>query len=53
MTENISPSPQPSPSEGEGVRRELFTPILSKSKKGGKIQNPDEKNKKYFLPLLI
>ena len=47
------PHHNPLPPRGEGVRRGLFTPLLSKSKKGGKIQNPDEKNKKYFLPLLI
>jgi len=35
------------------MRREIFIPLLSKCKKEGKTQNPDEKNKKYFLLLLI
>jgi len=46
MTENIPPHPSPLPPRGEGVRREIFTPLFSKSKKEAKTQHPDEKNLK-------
>jgi len=69
MTEKYSPSPLPCvvdnslhgagplPPRGEGVRREIFTPLLIKSKKEVISLHPDKKNLKNvlnnFLPLLI
>jgi len=50
MTENIPPHPSPLPPRGEGVSREIFTPLLSKSKKEVKIQHLDEK---YFKKNLL
>jgi len=43
MTENIPPHLNPLPPRGEGARKEIFTPLLSKSKKEAKTQHPDEK----------
>jgi len=48
MTENIPPHPRPLPPRGEGVRREIFTPLLIKSKKEVISLHPDEKYLKKF-----
>jgi len=46
MTENIPHHPSPFPPRGKGVRREIFTPLFSKSKKEVILLHSDEKNLK-------
>jgi len=48
MTENISPHPSPLPPRGEGVRRRIFTLLLSKLQKRDKNAKEWEKNLKNF-----
>jgi len=45
----VATSPNPLPRRGEGVRREIFTPLLSKSKKEVVLQHTDEKKLKKYL----
>jgi len=46
------PHPNPLPPRGEGMRREIFTLLLSKSKKEVILLHFNEKKLKYFSSLL-